>query len=204
VFATEQNRPDIARRRTWWKRHQHKIDPARLVFIDETWAKTNMARTHGWWQRGVPLRTQVPHGHWRTMTFLAALQHDRIAAPCVIDGPINGESFRALCRADAGADTATRRYRRYGQSRLPQGSAIRRAIRAVDARLVLLPPYSPDLNPFEQVFRKAKNPAPDGQGAHHRRRLAAQSALCSSTSHHRNAPTICTTQAMLQSKSERL
>src|SRR5207245_4435906 len=95
VFATEQDRPDIARRRAWWKRHQLKIDPARLVFIDETWAKTNMARTHGWWRRGSPLRAQVPHGHWRTMTFLAALRHDRIAAPCVIDGPINGESFRA-------------------------------------------------------------------------------------------------------------
>ena len=95
VFATEQDRPDIARRRAWWKRHQLKIDPARLVFIDETWAKTNMTRTHGWWRRGSPLRAQVPHGHWRTMTFLAALRHDRIAAPCVIDGPINGESFRA-------------------------------------------------------------------------------------------------------------
>ena len=83
------------RRRAWWKRHQSKIDPARLVFIDETWAKTNMTRTHGWWRRGAPLRAQVPHGHWRTMTFLAALRHDRIAAPCVIDGPINGESFRA-------------------------------------------------------------------------------------------------------------
>src|SRR5271167_1746023 len=95
VFATEQDRPDIARRRAWWRRHQSKIDPARLVFIDETWTKTNMARTHGWWRRGFPLRAQVPHGHWRTMTFLAALRHDHIAAPCVIDGPINGESFRA-------------------------------------------------------------------------------------------------------------
>jgi hypothetical protein len=84
VFATEQDRPDIVPRRTWWKRHQSKIDPSRLVFIDETWAKTNMARTHGWWQRGIPLRAHVPHGHWRTMTFLAALRHDRIAAPCVI------------------------------------------------------------------------------------------------------------------------
>lgn len=54
-----------------------------------------MTRTHGWWRRGFPLRAQVPHGHWRTMTFLAALRHDRITAPCVIDGPINGTSFRA-------------------------------------------------------------------------------------------------------------
>jgi transposase len=124
VFATEQDRPDIARRRARWKRHQLKIDPARLVFIDETWAKTNMTRTHGWWRRGFPLRAQVPHGHWRTMTFLAALRHDRITAPCVIDGPINGESFRAYVE----------------QVLVP----------------TLLPPYSPDLNPIEQVFAKLK------------------------------------------------
>jgi len=60
---------------------QRKIDPARLVFIDETWAKTNMVRTHGWRRRGIPLRARLPHGHWRTMTFLAALRHDRIDAP---------------------------------------------------------------------------------------------------------------------------
>ena len=53
-----------------------------------------MTRTHGWHRRGAPLHAKVPHGHWRTMTFLAALRHDRITAPCVIDGPINGESFK--------------------------------------------------------------------------------------------------------------
>jgi transposase len=100
VFASEQDRPDIARRRTWWRRRQPALDPARLVFIDETWAKTNMARTHGWWWRGAPLRANVPHGHWRTMTFIAALRVDRITAPCLFDGPINGESFLAyVCQA---------------------------------------------------------------------------------------------------------
>ena len=71
------------------------IDPTRLVFIDETWAKTNMTRTHGWCAAARALVAKVPLGQWRTMTFLAALRHDRITAPCVIDGPINGESFRA-------------------------------------------------------------------------------------------------------------
>jgi transposase len=156
VFATEQDRPDIARRRAWWKRHQSKIDPSRLVFIDETWAKTNMARTHGWWQRGAPLRAQVPHGHWRTMTFLAALRHDRITAPCVIDGPINGESFRAyveqvLVPTLQPGDIVVMDNLGSHKSR-----AIRHAIRAAGARLFFLPPYSPDLNPIEQVFAKLK------------------------------------------------
>ena len=66
----------------------------RLVFIDETWTKTNMAPLRGWAPRGMRLRAKVPYGHWKTMTFLAALRHDRIDAPWLLDGPINGESFR--------------------------------------------------------------------------------------------------------------
>ncbi|MGZ3297021.1 MAG: transposase [Xanthobacteraceae bacterium] len=95
LLPSEQDRPDVARRRASWKKHQGRIDPGRLVFIDETWAKTNMVRTHGWGLRGQRLRGQAPHGHWQTLTFLAALRHDRIDAPCVLDGPINGESFKA-------------------------------------------------------------------------------------------------------------
>jgi hypothetical protein len=77
-----------------WKKYQARIDPARLVFIDETWAKTNMAPLRGWCTRGKRLDAKAPHGHWQTMTFLAALRHDRIDAPWVLEGPINGESFR--------------------------------------------------------------------------------------------------------------
>jgi Transposase DDE domain group 1 len=78
-----------------WKAHQASIDPRRLVFIDETWAKTNMTRTHGRCARGERLVAKAPFGRWRTLTFLAALRCDRLTAPCVIDGPINGASFRA-------------------------------------------------------------------------------------------------------------
>jgi hypothetical protein len=95
VLASEQNRPDVARRRTQWRQRQASIDPTRLVFIDETWTKTNMAPLRGWAERGRRLRDQVPHGRWKTLTFLAALRHDRLTAPCLFDGPINGESFRA-------------------------------------------------------------------------------------------------------------
>lgn len=87
VLPSEQDRRDVARRRASWKRYQARIDPRRLVFIDETWAKTNMIRTHGWGPRGQRVQGQAPFGHWRTMTFLAALRHDRIDAPYVLDGP---------------------------------------------------------------------------------------------------------------------
>src|ERR1700720_2895142 len=90
----DQERPDGARRRAVWKRFQARLAPERLVFIDETWAKTNMAPLRGWRRRGKRLNTKVPYGPWKTMTFLAALRHDRIDAPWVFDGPINAESFR--------------------------------------------------------------------------------------------------------------
>ncbi len=104
LHASEQDRADIARRRARWKTHQGRLDPRRLVFLDETWAKTNMTRRHGRCRRGARLVAKVPHGRWRTLTFLAALRHDRITAPCVLDGPINGASFPAfVCRTVPGA-----------------------------------------------------------------------------------------------------
>src|SRR5476649_1858245 len=93
LFATEQDRPDVARKRERWKAYQSRLDPARLVFIDETWAKTNMTRLRGWAPCGRKLLAKVPQGHWRTLTFLAALRCDRIDAPCVIDGPIAKASW---------------------------------------------------------------------------------------------------------------
>jgi len=95
VVASERDRPDIARRRAQWMSRQGQIDPERLVFIDETWTKTNMAPLRGWAPHGQRLVAKVPHGHWKTTTFLAALRHDRIEAPWLIDGPIDGEGFRA-------------------------------------------------------------------------------------------------------------
>ncbi|TPI29152.1 IS630 family transposase [Mesorhizobium sp. B3-2-1] len=93
LIAAEQDRPDVARRRAQWTKYRGRIDPARLVFIDETWTKTNMAPLRGWAPVGQRIKAKVPHGHWKTMTFLAALRHDRVEAPWLIDGPINGERF---------------------------------------------------------------------------------------------------------------
>lgn len=115
-----------------------------------------MARTHGWWQRGAPLKAHVPHGHWRTMTFLAALRCDRITAPCVFDGPINGESFRAYIEQVLVPTLAPGDIVVMDNLGSHKGGIIRKLIRAAGARLLFLPPYSPDLNPIEQVFAKLK------------------------------------------------
>jgi transposase len=146
----------VARRRAQWKKYQGRLDPRRLVFIDETWAKTNMTRTYGRAPRGKRLVAKAPHGRWRTLTFLAALRHDRIDAPCVIDGPINGESFRAyveqiLVPALKPGDVVI-----IDNLGSHKGKAVRQAIRSVGAKLLFLPPYSPDLNPIEQLFAKLK------------------------------------------------
>jgi transposase len=94
VVAGERHRHDVARRRAQWIKYQDRVEPERLVFIDETWTRTDMAPLRGWAPRGCRLTATVPHGRWKTMTFLAALRHDRIEAPWFIEGPIDGDSFR--------------------------------------------------------------------------------------------------------------
>ena len=147
----------MTRRRFWWRKYQNRISASRLVFIDETWVKTNMAPLRGWGDKGSRLKALVPHGHWKTMTFLAALRNDGITAPCIFDGPINAESFQryveqfllpTLKRGDIVIMDNLGSHK---------GEAVRTAIKSVGARLLFLPPYSPDLNPIEQVFAKLKH-----------------------------------------------
>jgi transposase len=146
----------VARRRIRWRKHQSRLDPRRLVFIDETWAKTNMTRTHGRCRRGQRLVAKVPHGHWRTLTFLAALRADRIDAPCVLDGPINGPGFKAYVEQFLVPTLKPGDIVIMDNLGSHKGPAIRQALRVVGAKLFFLPPYSPDLNPIEQVFSKLK------------------------------------------------
>jgi len=156
VHASEQDRPWIARRREQWRKYQNRLDPKRLVFIDETWAKTNMTRTHGRCPKGQRLNAKVPHGRWRTLTFLAALRHDRIDAPCVLDGPINGQLFLAYVEQFLVPTLKAGDVVIMDNLGSHKGLAVRRAIRTAGAKLLFLPPYSPDLNPIEQVFAKLK------------------------------------------------
>ena len=127
------------------------------MFIDETWAKTNMAPLRGWCQRGERLRAKAPFGRWKTMTFIAALRCDRIDAPCLFDGPINGEAFLAYVQTFLVPTLQTGDVVVMDNLGSHRGKAVRRAIRAVGARLIFLPKYSPDLNPIEQVFSKLKH-----------------------------------------------
>jgi len=126
------------------------------VFIDETWAKTNMTRRHGHCRRGERLVAKVPQGRWRTLTFLAALRCDRITAPCVIDGPINGVSFRAYVEQFLLPTLGAGDIVIMDNLGSHKSLAVRQLIRSAGAKLFFLPRYSPDLNPIEQVFAKLK------------------------------------------------
>jgi transposase len=127
------------------------------VFIDETWTKTNMTRLRGWAPKGRRLVDKVPHGHWKTATFLAALRNDRIDAPCLFDGPINGERFTAYVEQFLVPTLKPGDVVILDNLGSHKGKAARKAVRNVGARLVFLPKYSPDLNPIEQVFAKLKS-----------------------------------------------
>jgi transposase len=157
VLPSEQDRADVARFRARWKKYQGLIDPKRLVFIDETWAKTNMAPLRGWCPRGERLEAQVPYGHWKTMTFVAALRCDRIDAPCVFDGPINGASFQAYVETVLVPTLERGDVVILDNLGSHKSKAVRDAVRAVGAKLLFLPAYSPDLNPIEQFFAKLKH-----------------------------------------------
>lgn len=115
-----------------------------------------MTRRHGRAPRGERLVAKVPHGRWRTLTFLAALRVDRIEAPCVLDGPITGESFLAYVEQILVPTLKPGDIVVIDNLGSHKGGAVRKAVRAAGAKLFFLPPYSPDLNPIEQVFAKLK------------------------------------------------
>ena len=140
-----------------WLQGRHLVDPARLVFIDETWTRTNLTPLRGWGPRGQRLQAQAAYGHWKTQTFLAALRQDRIEAPWLLDGPINRERFllyvtTVLVPTLQPGDLVV--LDNLGSHRSP---GVRAAVRAAGAKLFLLPKYSPDLNPIEQLFAKIKH-----------------------------------------------
>lgn len=156
LHAAEQARADVAEARRKWREGQADLKPERLVFLDETWTKTNMTRRCGRAPRGQRLIAAAPHGHWKTSTFLAGLRHDRIVAPLVLDGAINGRSFRAYVEQSLAPTLASGDIVIADNLGSHKVAGIRRAIEARGASLRFLPAYSPDLNPIEQVFAKLK------------------------------------------------
>ena len=151
----------MAEARREWVAAQPSLNPASLVFLDETWAATNMARRCGRAPRGERALDAVPHGRWRTTTVIAALRAaalraDGITAPLVLEGAINGQRFLAYVRQFLAPAL------RPGDELVPDNlgshkvAGVREAVEAAGATFRYLPPYSPDLNPIEQVFAKLK------------------------------------------------
>jgi transposase len=156
AHAAEQDRPDVLKRREDWFDNQLDLDPVRLVFIDETWASTNMARRCGRSRKGERLRAGIPHGHWKTTTFVAGLRLTGMVAPLVLDGPINREAFHAYVNQVLVPELAPGDIVVMDNLGSHKGPAVRRAIEAAGATLLYLPPYSPDFNPIENAFAKLK------------------------------------------------
>jgi transposase len=154
--AAEQDRPDVAQARQEWRAGQGALNAARLVFIDETGTATNMARRYGRCPRGQRLVAAVPYGHWKTMTFVAAVRHDGVTAPCVFDGPMNGDCFRAYVEQCLIPTLKPGDIVILDNLASHKVAGIREAIEAAGATIRYLPPYSPDLNPIEQLFAKLK------------------------------------------------
>jgi transposase len=132
------------------------MDPARFVFLDETATATNMARRYG--RCGAPERlvAAIPHGHWQTTTFIAGLRQSGVIAPMVLDGPMNGPAFRAYVEQLLAPELIPGDVVVLDNLAAHKVDGVRQAITAAGAFLLYLPPYSPDLNPIEQLFAKLK------------------------------------------------
>jgi transposase len=156
VHASEQERPDVAVARAAWRAAQPTLDPARLVFIDETGTSTTMARLRGRAKRGDRVIGRVPWGHWKILTFVAGLRQDGITAPFVIDRAMTRAIFleylrQCLVPTLRAGDIVV-------MDNLPahKGDEVRQIIQDAGAELRYLPAYSPDLNPIEQAIAKLK------------------------------------------------
>lgn len=156
IHAAEQDRPDVAERRACWRLEQLHLDPTKLVFIDETWAKTNMTRLRGRAPRGERLVEKVPHGHWKTTTLIAALDHRGMRCATTVDGAVNGDVFTAFVEQVLAPTLQPGEIVILDNLSAHQVAGVREGIEAVGASVVYLPPYSPDLNPIELAFSKLK------------------------------------------------
>jgi transposase len=156
IHAAEQDRPDVAARRAQWRVEQLHLDPRQLVFIDETWAKTNMTRLRGRAPCGQRLVEKVPHGHWKTTTLLAALDHRGMRCATTVDGAINGDLFTAFTRQVLAPTLKPGEMVIMDNLSAHKVKGVREAIESTGATVLYLPPYSPDLNPIELAFSKLK------------------------------------------------
>jgi transposase len=156
LHATEQQRVDVAQARCAWGAEQSALKLERLVFLDETWAKTNMTPTRGRSPKGQRCRGSCPYGHWKTTTFVCALSTQGLRAPLVLDGPVNGAAFCAWVEQALAPELHPGDIVVMDNLGSHKVVGVQEAIAAAGATLRYLPPYSPDYNPIEQVFSKLK------------------------------------------------
>ncbi|MFD2407983.1 IS630 family transposase [Azorhizophilus paspali] len=156
IQATEQQRADVAQARHAWAAEQSRLDVRHVVFLDETWASTNMSPSRGRSPRGRRCPRHVPHGYWKTTTFVCALRSDGLVAPLVLDGPINGRAFRAWIEQALAPNLGAGNMVVMDNLGSHRVAGVREDIQARGAELRYLPPYSPNYNPIGQVFAKLK------------------------------------------------
>ena len=156
IQAAEQDRPDVKAKRVAWAEKVPGLDPSKLVFLDETGANTKMTRRYGRAPRGQRLVGRVPHGHWKTTTFVAALRADGLVAPMVIDGAMNGDLFVAYAQQVLVPTLRPGDIVLMDNLSSHKRVAAVRAIEGAGCSVVYLPPYSPDYNPIELAFAKIK------------------------------------------------
>lgn len=156
MHAAEQLRPDVALARQGWRERQPILAVERLVFIDETGAATNMVRRYGRSPRGLRVKGYAPNGHWKTTTFVAGLTRNGIIAPLVVDAPMNRAIFTQYVRQFLAPALKPGDIVVMDNLSSHKGADVEAAITSRGARLLFLPPYSPDLNPIEMVFAKLK------------------------------------------------
>ena len=157
VHAAEQDRPDVAAARRALRKQQQTLDPKKLVFIDETAATTKMTRLYGRAAQGQRVVDKVPHGHWKTTTFICGLRYNRVTAPFVLDGPMDGPHFLAYVEQILAPTLKKGQIVFLDNVSTHKVDGVKEAIEARGARAVFLPAYSPDLNPIEQLFARLKS-----------------------------------------------
>ena len=154
--AKEQERPDVIAKRLEWELEMQRFDAGRLVFLDETGLNTKMARLRGWSPRGERCKGPVPFGSWNTTTFIGAMRLDGEIVAGMVDGPVNGETFLLyingfLLKTLRPGDVVI-----MDNLSSHKSKGVREAIEGAGAKLLFLPPYSPDFNPIENIFSKLK------------------------------------------------
>jgi transposase len=157
LYASEQDLEEVARARRRWMRQQGLFDPAHLVFMDESWTNTSMVRLYGRCERGKRLVGHAPHGHWKTLTFVAGLRKSGMIAPFVIEGAIDGPMFLAYLKQCLAPQLKKGDIVVMDRLSVHEVAGVEEAIKAAGAKVRYLPTYSPDMNPMENAFAKVKS-----------------------------------------------